>query len=243
MNNQLKKETAKALSIYKKQKGMTLDKMQNQLDINKAVLSRMIKGDINNVLSTDKWIRLARQLDVQMPNDKRWETARTVVFEMITTQLTMCQNMSTGAMFVDSADIGKTHAARWYTRNNKHVAYIDCSQNKTKTQLIRSISKQYGVSTKGVTQDIYNDLVYYLRTLNEPNPLIILDEMGDLQYEAFMEIKSLWNATDGYCGWYAMGADGLKAKIERNRQSKKVGYDEVFSRLGNKYQTIDRDAW
>jgi len=41
----------------------------------------------------------------------------------------------------------------------------------------------------------YEDLVFYLKTL--PYPLIIFDEAGDLQYDAFLEIKALWNATGG----------------------------------------------
>ncbi len=43
-------------------------------------------------------------------------------------------------------------------------------------------------------------------------PLVVLDEAGDLQYEAFLELKALWNATEMCCGWYMMGADGLRRR-------------------------------
>ena len=39
-----------------------------------------------------------------------------------------------------------------------------------------------------------------------------------------------------------MGADGLKAKIERARSAKKVGYAEIFSRFGSRYQKITPDG-
>lgn len=78
--------------------------------------------------------------------------------------------------------------------------------------------------------------MYYLRGID--NPLIILDEAGDLSYEAFLELKALWNATERCCGWYMMGADGLKEKINRSIECKKVGYTEMLSRYGDRYSRV-----
>lgn len=72
-------------------------------------------------------------------------------------------------------------------------------------------------------------------------PLIILDEAGDLQYEAFLELKALWNATERCCAWYMMGADGLKEKITRSIECKKVGYTEMLSRYGDRYSKVTPD--
>ena len=86
---------------------------------------------------------------------------------------------------------------------------------------------------------MYDDLVYYLRSIE--NPIIVLDEAGDLQYEAFLELKALWNATERCCAWYMMGADGLKEKINRAVQCKKVGYTEMLSRYGDRYSKVTPD--
>lgn len=72
-------------------------------------------------------------------------------------------------------------------------------------------------------------------------PLVILDEAGDLQYEAFLELKALWNATERCCAWYMMGADGLKEKINRAIEGKKVGYTEMLSRYGDSYSKVTPD--
>ena len=133
-------------------------------------------------------------------------------------------------MLCDLSDIGKTYTAQHYAKTHKNAVYIDCSQVKSKTRLVRTIAKSFGVGSTGRLTDVYEDLVYYLKTL--PNPLIILDEAGDLHYEA------LWNATDGMCGWYMMGADGLKAKVQRAIDNKKVGYTEIFSRFGRIYGNV-----
>ena len=106
-------------------------------------------------------------------------------------------------------------------------------------KLVRKIAAEFGVDAKGKYSDVYEDLTYYLRSIE--NPLIILDEAGDLQYEAFLELKALWNATERSCAWYMMGADGLKEKINRSIECKKVGYTEMLSRYGDRYSKVTPD--
>jgi DNA transposition AAA+ family ATPase len=139
-------------------------------------------------------------------------------------------------MLCDLSDLGKTYAARHYARTHKNVVYIDCSQVKSKQELMRQIAKSFGVSSAGRYADVYESLVYYLKLL--PSPLIILDEAGDLQYGAFLEVKALWNATDMTCAYYMMGAEGLEESIRRSINNKKVGYTELFSRFGKKYGKV-----
>ena len=86
---------------------------------------------------------------------------------------------------------------------------------------------------------VFFSIFILLRSID--SPLIILDEAGDLQYEAFLELKALWNATEHCCGWYMMGADGLKEKINRSIDCKKVGYTEMLSRYGGRYCKVTPD--
>ena len=69
----------------------------------------------------------------------------------------------------------------------------------------------------------------------------ITSGLDDLQYEAFLELKALWNATERSCAWYMMGADGLKEKINRSIECKKVGYTEMLSRYGDRYSKVTPD--
>lgn len=211
-------------------------KMAVALGINGAQLSRILRGDFDKVLSDAKWISVARKLDVQLHAGSAWLAAKTPTYTHIYAQLQVCQGRALSGIMCDLADIGKTFTARAYVRENKGAVYIDCSQHKSKPQLIRAIAQEFGVGNSGRLSDVYEDLVFYLKTL--PNPLIILDEAGDLSYPAFLELKALWNATEGYCGWYMMGADGLRYKIETNIKYRKVGYVELFSRFGSRYQRV-----
>lgn len=210
------------------------------LDINNAQLSRILKGELDQVLSDQKWLSIARRLNVSLNKDAIWKTAKTPVFNYIYQQLQYCQEKSISGLLCDDADIGKTHTAKEYAKQTIHAVYIDCSQVKSKQKLIREIAKEFGVGHYGKYSDVYEDLVYYLQSIHQP--LVILDEAGDLDYPAFLELKALWNATENTCAWYMIGAEGLKAKMESNRGRKKVGYAEIFSRFGKSYQKIAPDG-
>ncbi len=209
------------------------------LGISTSVYSMLKQGKTEKALSDANWISIARRLDVNLREDVQWKGAKTATFQYISAQLAACQERSLSAILCDLPNIGKTFTARWYVNEHPNAVYIDCSQVKTKRAMVRKIAREFGVDVTGKYQDAYGDLVYYLRSMERP--LVILDEAGDLQYEAFLELKALWNATEMCCGWYMMGADGLRAKITRNVEGQKVGYAEMFSRYGGKYSRVTPD--
>lgn len=217
------------------------------LGINAGVYSAIRNGQTERVLSDANWITIARKLGVSLRGEIEWKAAKTETFKYITTQLEAIQERGLSTILCDLPNIGKTFTARHYVGTHANAVYIDCSQVKTKLKLVRRIAAEFGVDSKGRYADVYDDLVYYLRSIDRP--LVILDEAGDLQYEAFLELKALWNATERCCAWYMMGADGLKEKIRRSIECRKVGYTEMLSRYGDRYCKVtpdeakDRDAF
>lgn len=207
------------------------------LGINTAQYSRAFnKGELDNVLADALWVSIARRLGIQLKETMPWVTVKTETYNYISLQLEACKSQSISAIFCDKAGIGKTHTAKDFVSRNRNAVYIDCSQVKTKQKLVRKIAQEFGVSHTGKYSDVYEDLVFYIKQLEAP--IVILDEAGDLDYPAFLELKALWNACEYACGWYMMGADGLRAKIDRLRDQKKVGYTEIFDRFGNDYKRI-----
>lgn len=209
------------------------------LSITTSVYSAVKNGQTDRVLSDANWISIARKLGVSLRGEIEWKVAKTPTFMFITVQLEACQSSGISAIMCDLPNIGKTFTARHYVKTHPNAVYIDCSQVKTKLKLVRKIAAEFGVDSKGRYSDVYDDLVYYLRSIE--NPIIILDEAGDLQYEAFLELKALWNATERCCAWYMMGADGLKEKINRSIECRKVGYTEMLSRYGDRYSKVTPD--
>lgn len=209
------------------------------LGISSSVYNSLKKGKIDRMVSDATWVCIARRLNVSLRNEIEWKIAETPTFLFITEQLRVCQESGVSALLCDLANIGKTFTARAYVKTHKNAIYVDCSQVKTKSRLIRFIAKEFGVNNNGRYCDVYDDLAFYLKTLERP--LIILDEAGDLDYTAFLELKALWNATERSCAWYMMGADGLRAKIIRSIENEKIGYTEMFSRYGDKFSKVTPD--
>lgn len=208
------------------------------LDINPAVWSRLKKGEIEGLLSPAKWVSIARRLGVNISNRKEWKTAKTLIFQFITGQLSACQENGLSAMLCDMSDIGKTYTAEVYAASHKNVCLVDCSQAHSKYQLIRSIANNFGVGSSGRFAEMYADLVEYIKAID--TPLIILDEAGDLSHSAFMAVKALWNAVNKHCAFYMIGADGLEALMKRSIEYKRVGFTELFSRFGKRYGSVFR---
>lgn len=209
------------------------------LGVTTSAYSMIKAGQTERVLSYANWISIARKLGVGLRGEPEWRAARTETFDFITAQLETCQGGGLSAILCDIPNIGKTFTARHYVKTHANAVYVDCSQVKTKLKLVRRIAGEFGVDAKGRYADVYDDLVYYLRGIDRP--LIVLDEAGDLQYEAFLELKALWNATERCCAWYMMGADGLKEKINRSIECRKVGYTEMLSRYGDRYSRVTPD--
>ncbi|WP_289833294.1 ATP-binding protein [uncultured Muribaculum sp.] len=209
------------------------------LGVTTSAYSSIKNGQTERVLSDGNWMSIARKLGVNLRGGIEWKAAKTETFKYITTQLEFIQERGLSGLLCDLPNIGKTFTARHYVKTHPNAVYIDCSQVKTKLKLVRKIATEFGSNTRGSYSDVYADLVFYLRSID--TPLIILDEAGDLQYEAFLELKALWNATERCCAWYMMGADGLKAKINRSIECNKVGYAEMFSRYGDRYSRITPD--
>lgn len=205
-------------------------------DINKSVFNRIKNGETEQLMNDKKWISTARRLGVQLGDEPEWLPAHTAVFEYLISQMTICKAESLSGMYCDVTEVGKTFAGKYMAANTKNTIYIDCSQYKSKQKLVRAIAQGFGLEHSGKYAEVFSDLAYYLRVVYKP--LIILDEAGDLEYSAFLELKALWNAAEYLCGWYMMGADGLEQKINRGRDNKKVGFAENFSRFGSKYNRL-----
>lgn len=236
LNNEIKQRIWKAVEKDRSNYPSN-NKHAIAIGINTSVYSTIVKHGLSDGLLSDAvFISVARRLGVSLRNEMEWKAAQTPVFVYITEQLEMCQESGLSGLFCDCCNIGKTFTAKAYVKTHPNAIYVDCGQVKTKMRMIRFIAREFGLNGNGRFADVYDDLTYYLRSIDRP--LIILDEAGDMNAETFLELKALWNATDRTCGWYMMGANGLKAKIKRNLNADTLGYEEMFSRYGDNFNRI-----
>lgn len=246
LNQEYRKQVANALLLQRTKFSGTDAAFAKQYDLNGAIFSRIRKGETENIVADTKWLRIGRSLNVNL-SDRKWQVARTEVFNIIEEDIDFCQTYSKSRMFVDDCGIGKTFTGKYLARTRKNCFYIDASQCKTRHLFTRSLAKVIGVDSNGKLAEVKEDIKYYLSTL--PTPIIIIDEAGDLDRPAFLDLKEYWNATENSCGWYLMGAEGLREFIKKGMRNKKVGFAEVFSRFSERYTSIvpvdiaDKKAW
>lgn len=234
---ELKPTVLDALIQQRQNFGGTNVQFAKRYDIDASVVHRIVDRGVRteNIMLDAQWMNLARLLGVEASRNK-WHMARTEVYAMIEEDITFCQQNSKALLLVDDAGIGKTFSAKYLSRTLKNCLYIDASQCTTKPEFIRAIAHNIGLPSRVRMHAVRDGIKHAIRTLEKP--CIIIDEAGALTDEAAMFIKELWNATEGQCGWYLMGADGLRAKIERKLKYDKVGWAELFSRFNDKYNSI-----
>lgn len=231
-----KQKVIDRLKEAEKASGLSAKRFSTTLGLSQSQWSRLKKGEIDGVLSDSKFITYGREYGIQMGEHAEWKIVKTATFQYVHSLLETCYGQKISTIFVDLADIGKTTTAKYFARNNSNAVYVDCSQVKSKQLFVREIAKKFGSDYTGKYADVFGDLVYYLNTL--PGAMVILDEAGDLKYEAFLELKALWNATEGNVGWFMMGAEGLQHLMDRSISYKRVGYSEIFRRYGSRYRKV-----
>ena len=203
--------------------------------INPAVYSRIKSGEREGLLQPAKWISLGRELNVSL-HERRWVTVETEVFKQIREEVLFCKAYAKGRIFVDNCGIGKTYTAKYLAKTEKNIFYLDCRQSKEYGSLVRALAKAIGVSLHGTLHDIKEETKYFLSAI--PNPVVILDEAGALKKGAIELVLEFWNATEGRCGWYVIGANSLRSKISRGISMDRESFAELFSRLSEKFSTV-----
>lgn len=193
--------------------------------------------DNDRLLSTQKWMRIAREVGYEFTKRQGWQTAETATYRAIRRQLEMCAKDGMCAMFCDEAGLGKTHAVREFCANTPDAFYINGGSSPRKTAFIRALAKAVGINPdRSKLEDVLLDTMTYLKSL--PHPVLVIDEAGDLDNSTYLLLKRLYNELEFQCGIYMVGARGLKKRIDSAVRNRTNGFEEVFSRFGGRFTTI-----
>ncbi len=195
---------------------------------------KLCSGKTDKVMTDSEWFRLGRKLHL-LEVERKWNAARTDVFNIIEEDIMFCKQHAKAKICVDDCGIGKTFTAKYLSKSLDNCFYVDASQGKSTHLFTRLLAKAVGLECVGAHHEIKEDIKCYLRMIN--NPIVIIDEAGDLGQNTLQDIKEFWNATEGCCGWYMMGADGLKRIMQKGMKKRKPGFKEVFSRFSERYTT------
>ena len=208
------------------------------LGVDPTVYSTLSKhGYKEGLLTAEKWMELGKRFGVT--NEKTgWVAVETSVFKRIKEEIMLCKQFGISRIFVDDCGIGKTFTARYLARTQHNVFYVDCTQCKKQNAFIKTLARVVGVELKGTLDEIKENTKYRLSVLE--NPVVIIDEAGALNKDALGLAQEYWNATgdDNLCGWYLMGANALRSKIEQGVSHNRDYFSELFSRYSDRFSDI-----
>lgn len=205
------------------------------LGIDVHVYRSLQEGKTEGILSLGQWLNIGSKFH-KAKNSYEMKLVRTEVYCALEDNFNFCQATRTSMILVDDCGIGKTRCAIDIVSKMKNAFYVDCSQSQTKVRFVKQLAAALGCDTTGKYYDILETVKYALNIIE--NPFVCVDEFGDLEYNAYLELKGIMNATKHNCTWYAMGADGLRAKITKGINNHKVGFAEIFSRLSDDFVTL-----
>lgn len=235
ISKKLIEKCVEALLEASKNYGGTATQFARKYGMSASVWSEIKNGRTEGKLSPQKWLNIAAILGVK-DTDRVWRMARTEVYNAIEEGVMACKEYGWGMIFVDKCAIGKTYSAKYLAKTLKNCFYVDGSQCKTKILFTRTLAQVIGVESGGRYQDVKLRIKNALNVLEKP--VVIIDEAGDLEYNAFLDLKEFYNATEGSCGWYMMGANGLRKKITDGITRESVGFEEIFSRFSDAYAHV-----
>ena len=161
-------------------------------------------------------------------------------YKTVTVLLNDAQMYKNVYWITGAAGCGKTTAAMEYKRTHKNVYYISCSEDMRRSDFVREIAKVIGAPASNNLHDTLDSalsLVSYLQ-----NPLLIFDEGDKLSDSILNYFISIYNRLEGCCGIVFLSTDYIERRMDSGRKYKKKGYEEIYSRIGRKFVTLDQTA-
>lgn len=191
----------------------------------------------DQLIGVQKWLRIARKVGFEFTARQKWVTAPTSAHRTITRQLELCQAEGMCAIFCDEKGIGKTHAALEFCASRPNAFYVNGGGSPRKMAFTRALAQAVGLNPdKSTAEELVEEVLTYLKALQ--NPIVVVDEAGDLHNNTYLLLKRLYNELEFVCGIYLIGARGLRKRIDSAIRNRTNGFEEVFSRFGLRYTTI-----
>lgn len=179
-----------------------------------------------------KWIDVAIAVGYTRNQGLRLHITPTMVYQDIYAHLQACQTEAASVLLCDEPGVGKTATAKHYADTHHGAIYIDCSIVSRKIAFVRKLARTLGLDSKGKIDNLIERIVATIKLC--ANPVLILDEAGDMDSRLILLVKQLYNQLEGICGFYLMGSDGLRNRIQRGVFLNKLGFTEILSRTGGK---------
>jgi DNA transposition AAA+ family ATPase len=215
-------------------RGLSGNKASKLIGISSANVSNVLNDKWDNI-SDDIW----RKIEAFCGLAGEWKAAKTGNMAKIYALSNDAQQNSIALAFSFMPGSGKSFALQYYKNNTPNVAYIECDEYWSKKTFITKIAESLGITinSKFYLPQMVEQIVEELQSLK--TPLIIIDEADKLKDPVLNLFKTLFNRTLRQCGFILCGAPHFKSKIESGVAKQKQAYQEIYSRIGGEFITLN----
>lgn len=230
MNVNLKKQIA--LEVQKLAAKTSQNKVATKAGVSAATLSAVLNNKWE-VIADEMWRKIQTGLNITIG----WMIAPTRNFNDIRTLLAAAQDRHLAIAFAYEAGAGKSVAYRYYANESENVIYIECKNSWSKRSYVQNLNKACGLRPSGTTEEMIEQFQSHVSKLQ--NPLIIIDQFDKLKDSSMDLFMDFYNDLEDHCGFVISGVPALEKRIIRGVQHDKIGYRELFSRIGRKFIKLE----
>lgn len=196
--------------------------------VSSATINHIIAGKWD-LIKSDIWYRVQSALRI----DLNWIHADTTNYTNFIQLLSGAQARSLSIAIAMNEGRSKSHSYKRYERLNDNVVYVECKNYWTKKTFVQALLRAAGMNSEGTVGELIDNFITQIRSLHKP--VIIIDQadkLKDPQLDLFMDF---YNDLEGHCAFVLSGVPALSKRILRGVQRDKIGYREMYSRLGRTF--------
>lgn len=211
--------------------GISANKLAAQLGINAGTLSNVRQGK-TELVSDTMWRKIAAGLQLQLSDGSgfEWQIFTTKGYETITALCADAHRQRRMLAVYGETGQGKTTALRQYAANHSgHTGYVLCDVLMTQSDFLNECLRAFGISAEGTRRQKVQRLTGHMRNNGS---LLILDDLGKVSDSIYRIIQLIYDQTEGYAGIVVAGVTKMKNYLERGREQDKLGFRELYRRVG-----------
>jgi len=224
MTNVEKNEIKEAINIYKASKGLSQNKLANQIGVSSATLSQIENANWNDI-KDEMWRKIKNKVCVADANNQLFVTND---FTACTNACEIAQRNRFMVGITGDTGTGKTTALETYAKQ-KNVFYVAYDKTMKPKQFFTALLREMGVDFEGSINEMVNRIAEELNTIS--SPLVIVDEAGKITHTMILYLHVLRDKTIKNCGFVLGGMPYFKSNLIKFSNKGKEGFAEFLRRI------------
>lgn len=233
MKKEEKDLITKDLKQYVESKG-SQTKAATSLGVSSATISQIL-NDKTKLVADEMWRRIKAAMNT---NPAEWKIVETTDYKIMQSIMSDAQEQSLVMAVTGSAGSGKSLATKVYRGENKNVLLIRCAEHWNRKYFLSNLLKSMGHDHSGLTVAMMMEqVIERLHAMDKP--LIIMDEADKLTDQVLYFFITIYNDLEDHCGILMCATNHLEKRIRKGLNINKKGYNEIYSRIGRKFITLN----